>query len=156
MDKHIVAELHALRQTIKAKALPIDRSVDREPETDPPLWGGADVVIVNDLDEATQDWLGAQPNVIISSQKTEPRRRAVVTSFAEELSWLFYRLRETCSEHLDHVSKYDFYGTLAQSAMDYLDRHRGTANQTELLSLVLATAEQWVRGEIRYKRGGGA
>lgn len=141
MHKDIAVELNTLKETINSKALPSDLSEVRD-------WGGADVTIVEVLDEATQDWLETQSSVIISFQKTEPRRRAVVTKFSKELSWLFYQLRDICSEHLDYATKYDFYGTLAQSAMDYLDRHRGTENQTDLLAAVVEEAEKWVSGEV--------
>ena len=134
-------ELDTLKQTINSKALPSDLSEVHD-------WHGANVTIVEVLDEVTQDWLGTQPGVIISVQKTEPRRRAVVTNFSKEVRWLFYQLREMCSEYLDYVTKYDFYGTLAQSAMDYLDCHRGTESQTGLLTAVVEEAEKWVCGEI--------
>lgn len=103
-------------------------------------WGGADVIIKGELDVDTEKWLGDQPYVI-SFQKTEPRRRAVITEYSKELSWLFYQLRDLFSGKIDYISKYDFYGLLAQSAIDYLANNEGLKEAKGLLLKVLNTAK---------------
>ncbi len=103
-------------------------------------WAGADVVIKKILDSNTERWLIDHPEVI-SFQKTDPRRRAVITENYKELSWLFYQLRDLCPEKIDYVSKYDFYGLLAQSAIDYLSNNEREQNSKELLLNVLNAAK---------------
>jgi hypothetical protein len=98
-------------------------------------WEGADVVIKSISDADTEKWLGDQPQVI-SFQSTEPRRRAVVTKYSKELSWLFYELKKVFSGKIDYVSKYDLYGLLAQSAIDYL------ANSEEPQGLLLEVLKE--------------
>jgi len=100
------------------------------------LWGGADVIICEKMDRDIKIWLENQP-IVISSQMSDPRRRAVITNFAKELSWLFYQLKKIFSERIDYSSKYDFYGLLAQSAMEYLEEHEGEEELTELLLRVI-------------------
>jgi hypothetical protein len=105
-------------------------------------WGGADVIINRRLTDEIKRWQGDQP-VVISFQDTEPRRRAVITQYSKELSWLFYELRDIFAGEIDHVSKYDFYGLLAQSALDYLDAHKENAKCDELLNAVLDRARSF-------------
>ena len=140
MQDDISAALDELKRRINSRALPGRVTDARE-------WQGADVIICGHLDEATEDWPGTQP-IVISLQRTAPRRRAVVTRFSQELSWLFYQLRDIFSEHIDYVSKYDFYGTLAQSAIDYLERNQETKTQVDLLLAVLEQAEGWLSEQL--------
>ena len=107
-------------------------------------WGGADVVIKKELDEDTKNWLGDDV-IVISSQNTEPRRRAVITEYSRELSWLFHRLKRIFSGRIDYISKYDFYGTLAQSAIDYLENNKENKDAKALLLAVLNTSKQFVQ-----------
>jgi hypothetical protein len=103
-------------------------------------WGGADVIISRRLTDSIKEWRGDQP-VVISFQEIEPRRRVVITEYSKELSWLFYELKAIFAGEIDHVSKYDFYGLLAQSALDYLDAHKGNVNCDQLLTAVLDMAK---------------
>jgi hypothetical protein len=104
-------------------------------------WGGSDVIISDSLDESLKQWLEDQP-IVISSQVNEPRRRVVITKYSKELSWLFYQLRDIFYEKLDHISKYDFYGSLAQSALDYLSDNVGDEELTDLLNAVIDTSKK--------------
>jgi len=99
-------------------------------------WGGADVIIQQTLDADIEKWLGDQP-AVIALQSTEPRRRAVITEHSRELSWLFYELSDVFSEEIDYASKYDFYGLLAQSAIDYLADYEYVQDPRDLLLAVL-------------------
>jgi hypothetical protein len=99
-------------------------------------WGGADVIIQQTLDADIEKWLGDQPTVI-SLQSTEPRRRAVITKYSRELSWLFCELGDVFSEEIDYASKYDFYGLLAQSDIDYLANNKNSQDARGLLLAVL-------------------
>lgn len=104
-------------------------------------WSGADVIISSKLDEETNEWIWDQPNVV-SRQKNEPCRTAVVTIFSRELSWLFFQLKDAFAENIDYVSKYDFYGTLARAANAYLlDTY--TPERRTLLLTVLNAAEDF-------------
>lgn len=100
-------------------------------------WGGADVIIRPRMTEKRITWLGDQ-NLVISSQKTAPRRRAVITEYFKELSWLFHQLKYIFRGKIDYISKYDFYGSLAQAAIDYIE----SADKVERETLLLTVVEQ--------------
>ncbi len=61
--------------------------------------------------------------------------------WSKELSWLFYQLKNLFSEKIDYVSKYDFYGLLGQSAIDYLTNNEELQDAKGLLLTVLNTAK---------------
>jgi hypothetical protein len=106
-------------------------------------WGGADVIISSRLSDDTKRWLG-DTHMVISMQETRPRHRAVITEYSRELSWLFYELGAIFSEMIDYVSKYDFYGALAQSAIDYLDEKQENVGCKELLRALLNKARRFL------------
>ncbi len=110
-------------------------------------WGGADVIISNQITISIQEWAGKQ-QVTISLQQTIPQRKVVITPFSKELSWLFYELRDIFRGKIDYISKYDFYGLLAQSAIDYTESHKNCENCTELLSIVIGKAKEYYYNEI--------
>ena len=108
----IRGELHRLKQTIevlKENDLPKDKD-----------WGGADVVITGLATEDQKKWLADQP-IVIGGQKTAPRRRLVVTKYHGELSWVFRQLRDLFGGHIGYITKYDFYGILADKALSVHD-----------------------------------
>lgn len=106
-------------------------------------WDGADVIISKRLNNRIKNWLGGQP-LVISFQETMPARRAVITEFSKELSWLFYRLRDIFAGRIDYISKYDFYGLLAQSAIDYLEINKDSPQCKGLLLTVVNRARSFV------------
>ena len=110
-------------------------------------WGGADVIIRNQLNEKIRKWLGSQ-NIVLGFQKNEPRRRAVITEFSKELSWTFGQLRDIFGENINYISKYDFYGSLAQVAIDYLEDSGEDAECKQLLYVVLDDAKSFNENEI--------
>jgi hypothetical protein len=132
MNENILKEIDALRQKIDSGSFLNSPKQQNE-------WGGADVVIRDQLNENISKWLGNQ-NIILSFQKDEPRRRAVITEFSKELSWTFRQLRDIFKEDLDYISKYDFYGSLAQAAIDYLECSKEKAECKKLLQTVLDAA----------------
>jgi hypothetical protein len=135
MRQEIPKELDELQQKIESGDFVREaRSVKQ--------WGGADVIINRRLTDQIKKWQGDQP-LVISFQETEPRRRAVITEYSKELSWLFYELKAIFAGEIDHVSKYDFYGLLAQSALDYLDAHKENVNCGQLLTAVLDMAKSF-------------
>ncbi len=107
-------------------------------------WGGADVIISSCMSEEIRAWLGDN-RLVISLQQSERRRRAVITPYARELSWLFGELGAAFGDMIDHVSKYDFYGALAQSAIDFLAAHGNQAQCSEMLKTVLDRAKGIIR-----------
>jgi hypothetical protein len=46
-------------------------------------------------------------------------------------------------DRLDYISKYDFYGSLAQAALDHLDKHKGNTVMRDLLLDVLGMAKKY-------------
>jgi hypothetical protein len=63
-----------------------------------------------------------------------PKRRLVVTKYAKELSWLFYQMKNAAVNKIDYISKYDFYGILAQTAINFIELNK----EFELKDLLLA------------------
>lgn len=139
MEDSLLTQIENLEQKVKAEDISVEARTVKE-------WGGADVIIKERLDRDTQKWLGSQP-LVISLQSTEPRRRAVITRYATELSWLFYQLKSIFSGRIDYVSKYDFYGLLAQSAIDHVAKGNETQDAKALLLAVLNTAKGFCEDE---------
>ena len=139
MNHELMAQIEALKRRIEIT----DFSLEVE---DVKEWGGEDVIIKSYLDKDTEKWLEGQP-LVISFQSTEPRRKAVITKYSKELSWLFYQLRDLFSEKIDNISKYDFYGLLAQSAIDYLVNNEETQDAKGLLLTVLNTSKGFCADE---------
>ena len=106
-------------------------------------WGGADVLINTRLLKKHKEWLGDQP-LVLSFQSTLPMRRVVITKYAVELTWLFIQLRKLYYERIDSVSKYDFYGELAQKAIDVINETDTKCSVEELLFEVLRTSKIYI------------
>ena len=106
-------------------------------------WGGADVLINTRLLKKHKEWLGDQP-LVLSFQSTLPMRRVVITKYAVELTWLFIQLRNLYYERIDSVSKYDFYGELAQKAIDVVNETDNKCSVEELLFEVLRTSKIYI------------
>ena len=107
------------------------------------FWGGADVLIITRMLKEHKEWLDNQP-VVLSFGSTTPMRRVVVTKYAIELSWLFIQLRELYYERINSVSKYDFYGELAQKAIDLINETDNKCSADELLFEVLRTSKIYI------------
>ena len=149
MDRKIVNKLNILERKIldeniaNLTKLPdymnLDGSIGNE-------WGGADVIITSVLEEWHKEWENENRIVIdLSGHEYDYRRRLVHTRHAKELSWLFYQLRDLFAEKIDYVSKYAFYGLLAQTAKDYFKKNRGKINKRDLLLCVLNSARDFNR-----------
>ena len=107
------------------------------------VWSGADVIITEQANDTHKAWLGNQP-LVISFQQFDAMKRLVVTQHAVELSWLFIQLRELYSGRIDHVSKYDFYGELAQKAIDIVNFTNDEISYEELLLAVLRQSKVYI------------
>lgn len=136
MENEILNELEKLKQRIQTEDIAKEASKIKE-------WGGADVIISNRLDKNTERWFGVQP-LVISPQVTEPRRRMIITEYSKELSWLFCELKKIFSGRIDDVSKYDFYGSLAQSALDYIEKNKENKELKKLLLVVLDKSKEFI------------
>lgn len=106
----------------------------------------------------SREWRGAK--VVIAQTAPEPlgagfypEPRLVITQIAPQLSWLFYRLRDVFSPHYDYVSKFEFFGRLANAALRY-QRLREGRDDAMMLSAVLreafAIAEEMEEGSFGY------
>jgi len=109
-------------------------------------WEGSDVVICSNPSKSQLLWIGEQ-NLVIRLQDTEPRRRLVVTKYSMELSWLFNELRDIFFKIFDFVNKYDFYGVLAQAALDYIYMNEENEDINGLLSTVLSKARKFLKND---------
>jgi len=107
------------------------------------IWGGADVIISEKTSKELNNWLGNQP-LVVSFQTSAPTRKLVVTQHAVELSWLFIQLRELYRDRIDYISKYDFYGELAQKAIDIVKETDDKCSNRELLFEVLRTSKIYI------------
>ena len=105
-------------------------------------WAGSDVIISSQLNDSIKEWFGDQFEVI-TLEKTESRRRAVITEFSKELSWLFYQLQDIFAGELNYISKPVFYGMLAQTSMDYLEKNKEDVKCDQLLFSVLDEARSF-------------
>ena len=137
MDIKIIDKLNKLERKILSRDLAQLSEKTQE-------WGGADVIISRKLSKNNLKWLGDE-NIIISMQETTPKKRLVVTKYSKELSWLFYQLRDLYSGKIDYISKYDFYGILAQTAIDYIKNNKNKVNDKELLLCVLDSSRSFYR-----------
>lgn len=120
MNARIQSQLDELKKVIRSGDYQKEALTVQE-------WGGADVIITKKPDKRVEQWLADQ-HVVISYQNTIPQKRLVVTDFSRELSWLFYQVRDIFSGRIDFTTKYDFFGTLAQAALDYAKSHEKPGN----------------------------
>ena len=135
MEQEMIKKLSQLEE--KVRNADISKEADGTEE-----WGGADVVIAAQMTKEMEDWIGSQP-FVISFQKKVPRRRLVLTRYSRELSWLFFRLKDIFYDRLDYITKYDFYGLLAQAALDHLERNDGKADLKGMLVEVIEAARRF-------------
>jgi len=147
MDKRILRRLDLLERQIDLEDYVTRARSARE-------FCGADVVICRRPSEAINSWIGNQP-LVIGFQSTEPRRRLVVTEYSRELSHLFCNLRDIFTDRLDYVTKYDFFGTLAQAALDYLSANQGNVKCELLLKAVIGGARSYLDREAGEGRAEG-
>ena len=101
-------------------------------------WGGADVIISKHKTPELKKWVDNESLIIDleCNDLVSPGNRLVISQYAKELSWLFYELKSIFSDYIDFSNKYQFYGTLAQSAIDFILNHK-KYNPEELLCYVL-------------------
>lgn len=136
MIKELNEKLDALERKIEAgNIIKEERSVKE--------WGGADVIICRQLENSIKEWLGDQ-SMVFALQETEPKRRAIITEYSKELSWLFYQLRDILSAKIDYISKHDFYGVLAQTAIDYIEKNKEKLKCDQLMYSVLDKARSFL------------
>lgn len=134
MTSEVVKRLRAIEDQL-------ERGAAAKEFANTPLWGGADVIIATEIDDRIERWLVEEP-LVFSDQETEPARRAVITPHAQALSWLFCQVRDALYDHVDSVTKYDLYGSLAQAALDLI-REDDRAPEKDLLLAVLASARSY-------------
>lgn len=107
-------------------------------------FGGADVIISKSLTPENERWVNDQ-SYVISPQKTETRKRLVITPYEKELTWLFHQLADVFHEQIDFVNKYDFYGLLAQNALDFIENNDSEYDCNSLLLSVLNGSKAYVQ-----------
>jgi hypothetical protein len=93
----------------------------------PEEWGGADVAIrAQPPKRPPDDGFGSGP-------------RMVVTPHSHHLTWLVYQLRDAFYDQrlLDHVTKFEFFGRLANAALRYQSGCEGAEVRSDLLFAVL-------------------
>jgi hypothetical protein len=99
------------------------------------------------MNESHKKWIDDQP-IVISFQRTIPKRRIIVTDYEKELSWLFEKFRDIYSDMLDYNSKYAFYGYIAQSVIDYLSVNKNHSQMNELLLYAINKSKEYFENEF--------
>lgn len=107
------------------------------------LWQDADVIVCRRLDNNVQAWLDEQTS-LGGFQKVEPRRRAVVTNYAQEVSWLFMQIKDIFDHEVDHISEYDLFGFLADAVSAHLDAHQNNVELKQLLDSAVEKAKSFL------------
>ncbi|RJQ42541.1 MAG: hypothetical protein C4534_10015 [Gaiellales bacterium] len=146
-EKRMSQEDAALRKTINRRIDGIQERIDSgfflEEALTVAEFTGADVKIRQPLGENVEALPESAP-FVISLQESVPQKRVVRTVYSRELSWLLLELGEAFRETIDYVSKYDFFGSLAQAALDHLAAEGDAAGSKPLLLHVLARAREMV------------
>jgi len=135
MNKELIEKLDSLELKIESRNIVKEANSIME-------WAGSDVIISSQLNDAIKEWFGDQ-FAVITLEKTEPRRKAVITEFSKELSWLFYQLKDIFAGELNYISKPVFYGMLAQTSIDYLEKNQEDVKCDQLLLSVLDKARSF-------------
>ena len=135
MNKELIEKLDSLELKIESRNIVKEANSIME-------WAGSDVIISSQLNDSIKEWFGDQFSEI-TLEKTEPRRRAVITEFSKELSWLFYQLKDIFAGELNYISKPVFYGMLAQTSMDYLEKNKEDVKCDQLLFSALDKARSF-------------
>jgi len=105
-----------------------------ETADDDEFFGGADVIISDELRSNHQRFISDQPQVFpMSDSEYIPRRRVVITRHAAVLSALFFAFRDSSGDLITAANKHEFYGTLAQSSIDFIEAHGDPVDATDLL-----------------------
>lgn len=88
-------------------------------------WGGADVAIVQALPERT-------------GEEFYPDPRFIITKFSLELSWLFEEIVKIFTGKLDYMSRYEFYGLLAEAA----EKYKIKLNDKDCMGMLIAVLDE--------------
>lgn len=119
---------------------------------DPPLFGGADVIIDEVEMPHHPSFLANQP-LVLDKSGYQALRRVVITKNARALSSLFYQFRDSGFDEIDSLTKYGFYGTLAQAALDYIGRHGDPDDPFPMLERVFDAGASFLRKARAGRQG---
>lgn len=126
------------RETYRPRFAPRMRTGDRSAESPVHRWRGADVRIAE------------APYPSYSGSST-----LVVTEHAAALAGLFLDLRDLAAPGLDHMTKYEFFGRMAEAAKTWLAKQPGT-DQVDLLLVAAREArnvvEDWLARVEHHER----
>ena len=88
-------------------------------------WGGADVIISDKKTPELIKWSENQSIIIDLNNNSfvSPGNRLIISKYSKELSWLFYELKAIFHDYIDFSNKYQFYGILAESALEFIDNN---------------------------------
>lgn len=105
-------------------------------------WGGADVIISKNMNDDIENWLGDRVFDNVHDYSAY-QKRALITECSKELSWLFYQMRDISECLVDYISKYSFYGFLAQTAIDFIENNESIECRGLLLNVLDAVRGRW-------------
>ena len=122
------------------------RIAEREYEAagDVEMWDGFDVVVSAHADDSLEHWVRI-PTQSCDFHRVEARRRAVVTRYARELSWLFEQLRDIHPGEIERITDEDFYALLSDEANQYIEEHKAGATASHLLESVIKKVREIYR-----------
>lgn len=70
--------------------------------------------------EKVKEFGGADVIVCKKAPYTDTSKIIVETKYSKEISWLIEQLKLVYSKDYDYISKYDFFATIANSAIKYI------------------------------------
>lgn len=108
------------------------------------LFGGTDVIIEFHETERTKHFLGSNQPYYINGVNYYSGRQVVITKDAKELSWLFKQIRDIIHSRIDYVSRYEFFGILAQTSNEFIRKFDDTQTSEQLLLHVLEVPKYWL------------
>jgi|AntAceMinimDraft_12_1070368.scaffolds.fasta_scaffold06920_2 hypothetical protein len=106
----------------------------------PRPWGGAGVIMACRVTDRIASFKAMDNAIQAQNENFVPNRIIVVTKYASELTWLFYKCKTIFNDKIHSMNKYYFYGMMAETANLMLDEDT-TCNRKQLLLNVLQTAE---------------
>jgi hypothetical protein len=90
------------------------------------------------IDNEMKEWRGA--DVIITSNYSEEissKYIVVRTVNAKQVTWLMIQLRELCTNYINYLNKYEFYGTIAENAIAFIEKHGDKDSNSKVMIIHL-------------------
>ena len=74
----------------------------------------------------TKEFGGADVLICKKAPHIDTSKTIVETQFSKEISWLFEQMRDAYKGKYDYLSKFEFFGRMADAANSYIAEHGDT------------------------------